>query len=232
MTELRRVYTADVGTLPEDTDRLLAKLPTYRREKIARLRFEKDRRLSLGAGLLLQRALCDAGFCEADEAPQIGKHGKPFFPAYPEFHFNLSHSGTQVLCAVAVTEVGCDVEKITAYNDRLAKRFFHPQEYAALCALSTADEQAELFYRLWTLKESFLKATGRGLSLPLNDFSVLDSDGGIGLCQGAVPGKFGLYEFSVSPQYRAACCIADDDGDAPPEVLHIALAGQEKDRSL
>lgn len=224
MTELRRVYIADIQTLPEDTDRLLARLPLDRQEKIARLRFEKDRRLSLGAGQLLQRALCDAGFGETDAVPVLSEYGKPFFPAFAGFHFNLSHSGTQVLCAVADTEVGCDIELRGEYKDKLAKRFFHPDEYAALCALPTAEAQAALFFRLWTLKESFLKATGRGLSLPLNEFCICVSDGKIELSQSVDARQFGLYELSVAPLYQAACCIADDNGTSPPEVLQVDLS--------
>lgn len=220
----RRVYFADVSSLQDDFQRLLSQIPPYRQRKIEHLRLEKDRCLSLGAGLLLQRALRDAGFDGRDAEPVLGENGKPFFPDLPEFHYNLSHSGTQVLCAVSPTEVGCDVETLGEYTELLAKRFFHPEEYAALCALSSADAQAEMFYRLWTLKESFIKATGRGLSLPLNEFSVMISDDRTALHQTADPRQFGLYELTAAPQYKAACCISEDDGRTPPELVCVDVS--------
>ncbi len=220
------VYCADVAALAEKSvyDALYSQLSESRRRKTDALRFEKDRMLSGGAGILLQRALNDAGL---EYAPlEVGEHGKPFFPAYPGFHFNLSHSGTKVLCATADRSVGCDVEKVAAERQTLAKRFFSAEEYAALLAQPTEEDQCIFFYRLWALKESFLKATGRGLSVPLNAFSVQIGPSGILLTQDVDLASFGLYEFEIDSTYRCACCIRDDDGNNPPQIISIDLAAE------
>lgn len=80
--------------------------------------------------------------------------------------FNLSHSQGLGLCAVNCTrQIGVDLEYIRPMSDleALAKRFFLPREYEMLRSLS-ANQQQEAFFRYWTCKEAYLKATGDGLS--------------------------------------------------------------------
>ena len=91
-----------------------------------------------------------------------------------ELRFNLSHKPTQVTCLVGFErELGVDVEDGTAnrpYLLEIASRFFSQSEAAALRALPP-ERHRERFYQLWTLKESYIKARGRGLSLGLSKFS-------------------------------------------------------------
>lgn len=87
--------------------------------------------------------------------------------------FNLSH--TRGLIALAVTrgrELGIDVENIAtrAVSLDVAERFFSPIEVAELACVA-ADRQQDRFFEYWTLKESYIKARGMGLSLPLDRFS-------------------------------------------------------------
>lgn len=226
------VYSADVSLLSQKSvyEACYAQLPEDRRRKTDAFRFEKDRRLSVGAGLLMQRALRDAGLCEMP--PEIGEYGKPFFPAYPDFHLNLSHSGTKVLCAVACRPVGCDVEKVASANKGLAKRFFSAEEYAALLAQPTDAEKQIFFYRLWTLKESFLKATGRGLGLALDAFSVFIGQDKIRLTQHVDSAQYGFYEFEIDSAYRCACCIRDDDGKNPPCIISVDFSDEYKNADV
>jgi 4'-phosphopantetheinyl transferase len=80
--------------------------------------------------------------------------------------FNLSHSQGLGLCAVNCTrEIGVDLEYIRPMSDleALAKRFFLPREYEMLRSLSP-NQQQEVFFRYWTCKEAYLKATGDGLA--------------------------------------------------------------------
>ena len=76
------------------------------------------------------------------------------------------------MLAAADREVGCDIEEIARYDLRVAKRFFAPEEYECIAA-APPEEQKERFFRYWTLKESFLKVTGRGLDLPMSSFGIL-----------------------------------------------------------
>jgi 4'-phosphopantetheinyl transferase len=80
--------------------------------------------------------------------------------------FNLSHSQGLALCAVNyASKIGIDLEYIRSLSDveSLAQRFFLPQEYNMLRSLPR-DQQQEVFFRYWTCKEAYLKATGDGIS--------------------------------------------------------------------
>jgi 4'-phosphopantetheinyl transferase len=93
--------------------------------------------------------------------------------AVPRLRFNLSHSGGLVACLVTLgVDAGVDVESTQRDLDmiRLADRFFSPEEAGEVRALTGA-EQRERFFSYWTLKEAYLKACGRGLSIPLRQVS-------------------------------------------------------------
>jgi 4'-phosphopantetheinyl transferase len=166
-----KLYLASTEALRDEKRfvRLLETVPETRREKVLAFRPDSARRLSLGAGLLLNFALAAEGV-EAKEIC-VTEYGKPYLPALPDFHFSLSHSGERVLCAVSNKPVGCDIEAPGRYDPKIAKRFFHPSESAWLFSLPE-DEQPAAFLRLWTCKESYVKALGLGLNQPLDSFAV------------------------------------------------------------
>lgn len=115
------------------------------------------------------------------------EYGKPFISNLNDdeaLYFNLSHTQGMVVCAVGQTEaIGVDVESVARDLDclRLAESVFAPAEIEALQACDEAG-RAELFFRFWTLKESYIKAVGMGLSHPLDNFWFdLSNDQHIGL---------------------------------------------------
>src|SRR5690242_6794243 len=85
--------------------------------------------------------------------------------------FNISHTRGFVACAIAHEDVGVDVEASDRSTDLdIAARFFAPEEVQLLKSVAL-EHRARIFFRFWTLKEAFIKATGEGLSRPLNSFS-------------------------------------------------------------
>ena len=213
-----KLYLASADVL-EDASlfaRLLETVPRARQEKVRAFRNEGAARLSLAAGLLLNRALRDCGL-QAGEI-QTGEYGKPCFPTLPGFHFSLSHSGSMALCAVSDMSLGCDIELIRGDRLRLAERFFHPRECAWLHSLPEDERQAG-FFRLWTSKESFIKAIGRGLSLPLDSFCVLPGEEPA-LRQTADARPWFLRSF-LTGEYACALCTQTPAGDAP--LVTVAL---------
>lgn len=106
-----------------------------------------------------------------------GEFGKPFLSDYPSVHFNLSHSGSWVVCALDQHPIGIDVERIAPVDLEISNRFFSTAEQRQIIKKSPRHRLDE-FINLWTLKESYLKMTGKGISQPMNDFSVLRSDSG------------------------------------------------------
>ena len=98
--------------------------------------------------------------------------GKPWFPAAPELHFSISHSGRRWVCAFADAPVGLDLQAHRPCRAlALARRFFAPEEAEWLRSRGEA-----AFFDLWCAKESWLKYTGRGLSA-LPEAIVLAPDG-------------------------------------------------------
>lgn len=168
------LYTLDTDSLYDDAlyRQTAAELSAARREKAERFRFRRDRNMSLGAGILLARGLAERGLAEKDCTYTFGPQGKPYVSGHPEICFNLSHSGGKVVAAFAEEEVGCDIERIKPANFGIARRFFSEEERKLL--EDTADEEARnaLFFRIWTAKESYIKAIGRGFAEALPSFTA------------------------------------------------------------
>ena len=112
----------------------------------------------------------------ADVAPRewrftLGAQGKPSIANDGvALQFNVSHTEGLIVLAVATAEVGVDVEATSRETDHLAvgRRFFSAPEYEELARSSDA---ARAFFHYWTLKESYIKACGGGLSIPLSTFA-------------------------------------------------------------
>jgi 4'-phosphopantetheinyl transferase len=116
----------------------------------------------------------------------LGSSGKPALavPAHgappdgggtASLRFNVSHSHEWIVIGVTRgREIGVDVEHENPRTELLdlARRFFSPREVAALTALPPAARDAA-FYRIWACKEALVKASGEGLPMGLDRFSVI-----------------------------------------------------------
>lgn len=119
------------------------------------------------AHALLREALAGLGIRDGTLA--AAEKGKPFLVQRPELAFNLSHCHGG--CAVFVAghgRAGVDMENIRPHNPAVVRRFFSPEEQAFMAASADPDRD---FFRLWTLKESFVKASGEGLAYPISRVS-------------------------------------------------------------
>ncbi|MGN0476073.1 MAG: 4'-phosphopantetheinyl transferase family protein, partial [Ruminococcus sp.] len=168
----------------------------------------KDKNLCLGAGALLNFALKEFGLSEKEMTYSVGKAGKPCFENHKEIHFNISHSHKCAIVSVGDNDIGCDIELITPQELDLAEKFFHKNEYMYLKSLNNPNEQASAFFRLWTLKESYVKALGRGMTKPFDEFSIEIGDKiTIFDNQDENPHFFKEYRFGG---YMIACCSEQD----------------------
>ena len=229
MTGRTLVYTCDVDFLcdPGAFERALEQVSFGRREKIGRIRFLKDKRLSLGAELLLKAALARQGI---ESLPEIEyqKGGKPYFKDLPNLFFNLSHSGSRALCTLSDSPVGCDIEKISAPRMNVAKRCFCSEEYRHICSLPEGKEQAELFFRYWVLKESFVKAVGAGLGLAFNRFCINFEDEKITVRQNFDKNEYSFYQFEQIPDYKCAVCVLGKTDEIVFEDINLKDARAKK----
>jgi 4'-phosphopantetheinyl transferase len=168
-------------------------LSEQRREKVLAYRFEQDKILSTAVYLLLRRALLEAyGIDEAVEFAFL-ENGKPVLRDYPHIHFSLSHCREAVACALSESEAGVDVQHIEPVSDKVAGYVLTPEEYSAY---KTAEDPPRRFCELWTIKESFLKKSGRGIGMDLSSLSAAGIEGvsvfsGEGYC-GCVAGAVSL----------------------------------------
>ena len=135
-----------------------------------RFHFARDRSTFIAAHALKRKLLSWAGDLPPSDWRFIaGQWGKPQIDptlGQPRLHFSLSHTRGLVACAVSLDhEIGLDVEAWDRAGDGLdiAGRFFAPAELALLREAAPGD-RPEVFVRIWTLKEAYIKATGRGLS--------------------------------------------------------------------
>lgn len=123
--------------------------------------------------------------------------GKPWLAHHPSVHFSLSHSEDRAVLAVSDTlVVGADIERVRALEHLdLARRYFHPNEVAAIEKLARREEQLRAFFGIWTLKEAVVKSLGRGLSIPLDAFevSIATSPPTMALCPEGAPQAWWLH---------------------------------------
>jgi 4'-phosphopantetheinyl transferase len=187
--------------------------------RMARLHFPEGRRLFGMSHTLVRTTLSRYSEIPPEKWRFVkNTHGKPSIDPDLDssaIRFSLAH--TRGLAVVAVTEradVGVDVERTDRRVDaaRISNRFFSPEEAAALQEIP-AERLRERFFRYWTLKESYIKARGLGLSLPLASFSFRlagELPHRIGF-PGEGPENQGDWRFALInplPQYVAAVGIA------------------------
>ncbi len=194
-------------------------------QRQARFLFEKDRRRYLVTRALVRYVLSRY----VPLAPRQWRfgataHGRPFIlnadPLLEGLSFNISHSGQVVLLALGRGgQLGVDVEetgRTTALD--VADSVFSARELLQLRALPQA-EQAQRFLQFWTLKESYIKARGMGLSLPLQKFGFELGSGQqlrahIDADLDDVPGNWAFWQWTPGPDSIGALCVQRRPGVA------------------
>ncbi|QUI23831.1 4'-phosphopantetheinyl transferase superfamily protein [Vallitalea pronyensis] len=124
-------------------------------------------------GRLIECYLINKICLNNESIPNIcsNEYGKPFIDSRFRFQYSISHSDRWVVCVINDQPIGIDIERIKPIDLRIVDRFFSKSEQKFL-AESNINERLERFYTIWTLKESYIKAVGKGLFLPLDSFSV------------------------------------------------------------
>ncbi|MFT9818500.1 4'-phosphopantetheinyl transferase family protein [Lysinibacillus sp. NPDC056185] len=146
-------------------------------------------------------------------------YGKPYLSDVENFYFNLSHSGDWVICAINSNHIGIDIEKEKFIDITLAKQFFTEKECDYIFSLE--NYQLNRFFEIWTLKESYIKAIGIGLSLPLNSFSIIkDSiDQNFIIESQFQDRKFYLKNYLIDSTYQIAVCARNYD--FPSDIKYV-----------
>ncbi|MFT7646938.1 MAG: 4'-phosphopantetheinyl transferase [Candidatus Poriferisodalaceae bacterium] len=159
-----------------------------------------------------------------------GEHGRPEIvnAEAAGLRFNLSHTeGLVALLVHNTIDAGIDVERVGRVDDllQIGGTVFADSELRGVTALGDAEQQ-ERFYRLWTLKESFIKATGKGLTEPLKDFAFdLERLPAIGFnCEPSVDANPNAWKFdqhAPSDEHFLAVAQRVDLGELPRVVVDL-----------
>ena len=178
-----------------------------------RFYFEKDRKHFVVARGFLRALLGRYLQLEPKQLQfSYGAWGKPALDGEfreSRLRFNMSHSHGVALYAVTEgREIGIDVEHVRPdfASDNVARRFFSPFEVDVFSELPE-DDRVAAFFRCWTRKEAYIKATGRGLSQPLDGFDVSLGPAALLRNEDGAPERWTMIDFEVGPGYAGALVV-------------------------
>jgi len=199
---------------------LLRYVSPGKKHRINAYRDLEEAKRVLVADLLVRAAACRYLNITNDELRfGTNQFGKPYLEGVQDWHFNTSHSGRWVVCAVDREPVGIDVEKIEPIEMDIARVYFSPDELTYIVNLPE-NKRTAAFYDIWTLKESFIKALGHGLSMDLKSFTV-GVNGKVRSCESIVPDPVFLRQYEIDQEYRLSLCAFNDDFPEQVEIVDM-----------
>ena len=188
-----------------------------------------------------------------DSILAIEENGKPYIKDRPDIHFNISHCSGMVVCAFADQPIGVDAEAVKPVRDPLIRRVLHEQEIQVLSRYGEIAEKGRnvsvtedkdtrsqeflrLFFRYWTLKESWLKQDGSGLTREPRELCFfVDPDDWTSPVRASDPGKICLQriidrEQEARKEYVISVCVPCEE-ECPDMEIDSGLVRPGKERA-
>ena len=214
------VTTTDSLTDEKLYEKAYSLIPEYRKTKADKMKMRENKLQTVTAGLLLNYAVgkwsiktgerdykTDENLYEKVDIISVieannqyfdyeiayNSQGKPYFLSNREIFFNISHSSNYVVCAIGDKPVGIDIEGGRKGRQNLARRFFDRAESDWI----EEAESDERFFRIWTLKEAYGKATGFGVLEVLDKIVYILEQGKIKAYIGGIPQNFIIVEKKI-----------------------------------
>lgn len=214
------VTTTDALTDEKLYEKAYSLIPEYRKTKADKMKMYENKLQTVTAGLLLNYAVgkwsiktgerdykTDENLYEKVDIISVieannqyfdyeiayNSQGKPYFLSFREIFFNISHSSNYVVCAIGDKPVGIDIEGGRKGRQNLARRFFDRAESDWI----EEAESDERFFRIWTLKEAYGKATGFGVLEVLDKIVYILEQGKIKAYIGGIPQNFIIVEKKI-----------------------------------
>ena len=202
-----------------EQQKIIQQLPEHRLKKIRLMKCEKDKLRCFYSWKLLEYGIQHYfGLNCADLQWNVDQHGKPYFQDAPQIQFNISHSGDWIGIALHQKPIGVDLQQIRPEKSRVAKRVMVPEEWNYY---SFSGNPVDFFFTLWTLKESYCKYQGEGITLGLSRFMCYEDHGKIITdCTGCQ-----FYSYADLPGYQVAVCC---ESTQKPSILVINLKNLER----
>lgn len=222
---MEHIFLLDINRLRDKSvyDAYFEQMSPERQKKITEHKMEEDRLRSLGAGIVLDAILKQYGLCQKEVTLEYVVNGKAVVRGRPEIHFNLSHSGNFAAGACGPCPVGIDIEKERRMNMKTARRFFCESEYSYLESQKDEAAQKNVFFRFWVLKESFMKVTGLGMRLALNEFEIRLKENAAEVIHSVDDRSYYFKEFTVEDSHMAVCSPDPGITDWEPVWLDLMV---------
>ena len=205
-----KIYSVNIFDIDkDDIENLCLSIDPVKKSRIEKFINKKDRIRALIGEILIRTMIIE----EVDiknENINFGKnhYGKPYLKEFEKFHFNISHSGNFVVCAVDDKPIGIDIEKIRYIDEyeEIAKKFFTLNELQYIFG-KDFDSKLIKFYEIWTLKESYVKCCGQGLSIPLKNFSInINKNDEVEAIIDNRHNQYTFRKFNIGADYKLAVC--------------------------
>ncbi|OMF91673.1 4'-phosphopantetheinyl transferase superfamily protein [Paenibacillus sp. FSL R7-0337] len=175
-----KVFAVQITQFPyKYLDSILSYLPEGRRQKHLEFRFLQDKLRGVTGDMLMRMVLSSMMDRPIEDISiAVNCFGKPVLLGNKQgLGFNISHSGDWVVLATGPSsQIGVDVERIDEVHLDLALRFFREDEYRSILKVEMGEHRLLQFFRIWTAKESYIKAIGKGMTIPLESFSTVEGD--------------------------------------------------------
>ncbi len=210
-------YTNEI--LTKESEYLLSLLDASSVKRVQSYVHAADRDRSL-IGEYLAKSLLSSQFSKEIKKIKFkrNKYGKPFWDEESDVHFNISHSGSWIIVGVSSLPIGVDIEQIRPIEKSVYSHVLTKNEIAQIENLPSASQNSS-FFRYWTMKESYMKAIGKGFSLSPLSFELDLSESPVkweGDRQCGVPS---IMEYFVDHEY--CCSVSVLEGDTPQEIAII-----------
>lgn len=212
MEKFCKTYYCDTSFLignEELIEKRISEVDEERRARIVRARFADTKADILAGGLIINAALKAACGIE-DPKVYRNEYGKLYLEGRDDVFFNISHSGTMVICTVSDVECGVDIEDANAPHEimGMARRFLSVLE---LDSVMLSDNPNRAFCRLWTLRESYVKMRGLGFNIGLSTLKCDFHRGRAKMIEGGKEQNDAFFrELHGIPGYQASVCLKEE----------------------
>lgn len=155
----------------KEAEFLLSYVSEEKRKKALRFIHKEDRIRTLVGDVLVRTVLCRKfNYKNEDIKYGFNEFRKPYLIGNPEAHFNISHSGDFVAAAFDNEDIGIDIEEVKEMEyEEIVERFFTKEELEWIRSVELKDKLL-CFYKLWTLKEAYVKFKGKGMNISFDSF--------------------------------------------------------------
>jgi 4'-phosphopantetheinyl transferase len=203
------IYGVKISNISEEKiEKLCLLIDENKRYRIEKFINKEDKIRTLIGELLLRTIIFEKLSIENKYITfEKNQYGKPYLKGHPKFQFNIAHSGDFVVCAIDSKPIGIDVEEVKDIQYKeIAESFFSASEFDYIIK-EDVNVQLSKFYEIWTLKESYIKCCGQGLSIPLKSFSF-----DIDKCQNIkviIENEYGEHVFKrleIDDRYKMSIC--------------------------